>query len=152
MKSLFIYFTFFFIIGINEFLTAPLVYCIANSMVLLIFLVSGQFIYALMNTAPKNTVTGDKFIRFPDFCQNMILYFTTVQRFIDELYLCVVGEQKSRPMGKVTKESLLLVTLWVAMVTMYQGANSLTRSIEGVCDVVFTCVFLESLRLLVYDS
>ncbi len=90
-------------------------------------------------TAPTNTVTGDQLIWFPNFCQNTMLCFTTVQRFIDELYLCLVAEQKSRPMGKVTKESLLLVTLWVAMVTMYhiQGANSLTRSIEGVCDAVY---------------
>lgn len=58
-------------------------------------------------------------------------------------------------MGDVTRESLLSLTLWVAMVTMYsiQGANSITHAaLRGcVCDVVFTCVFLESLHLHVYD-
>lgn len=55
-------------------------------------------------------------------------------------------------MGTVTKESLLLVTLWVAMVIIcsIQGASSITFSIEGVCDVVFVCVFLDSLHV-VYD-
>lgn len=49
-----------------------------------------------------------------------MLYFTTVQYFIDELqlYLCLAGEPESRPMGYVTMESLLLVILWLAMVTM----------------------------------
>ena len=92
--------------------------------------------------APKNTVIVHKLI------QNMRLYSTTLQCFIDELQLCVVRG----PWGD-SRVCCWLVTLWVATVTMHsiQGANSITRSIEEMCDVVFTCVFLESLHLLVYD-
>lgn len=77
-----------------------------------------------------------------------MLYIAIVLCFTEQLQLFLLEEQES----STPKKSLLSVTTWVAVVTMYsiQGAKSITRSIEEVC--VKSCLYVsfQSLSISVF--